>query len=394
MKVVQFGLRYSPNLGDGVIAECIALAIAARRPDATVVPVDLSGRKAFGEVMVANRERILAVIDRLPLSLRQALVTWKLSRLLDRVAPQWQEAVDGADLAIIGGGQIFADANLNFPLKIARASAVLAASGTPTAVYGVGVARNWTRKGAALFAKVAETDLRMIGVRDAGSDDAWRAQMRGGPAPELTLDPGLLAVETYGAVPAAEGLGLCVTDFTLLAHHATGSVAGAAQSARDFYVAIAETAAARGHVVCLFCNGAAEDAALLAEVAGDPRIIALRATGSVRVPDTPRTPTALVAIIAGCATIVAHRLHACIVAYSYRRGIVGLGWDAKLESFFQTAGVAAHFSKDPALTPARIVDMAEAALADGIDPQHHADLMAQAWDGIDRVLACARASTH
>ena len=24
MKVVQFGLRYSPNLGDGIIAECLA----------------------------------------------------------------------------------------------------------------------------------------------------------------------------------------------------------------------------------------------------------------------------------------------------------------------------------------------------------------------------------
>ena len=393
MRVVQFGLRYSPNLGDGVIAECIAYGIKARRPDATVDHVDLSGRTDFGEVVVANRERILAVIDRLPLALRQALVSWRLSRLLDRVAPRWDETVRGADLAVVGGGQIFADANLNFPLKIARASDLLARAGIPTVVYAVGVARNWTPKGTALFADVNKTDLRMVGVRDPGSDAAWRAQMPGGPEPELTLDPGLLAAETYGTASGTEGLGLCITDFSLLAHHATGSVAGAAQSGRDFYISIAEAAAARGLTVCLFCNGAAEDAALLADVAADPRIRSLRATGAVRVPETPTTPTELVAIIAGCAAVVAHRLHACIVAYSYRRPIVGLGWDAKLESFFDTAGVAAHFSKDPDLTPAQIADMAKAAIADGIDAPHHEALIARAWAGIDRVLGCATGST-
>ena len=389
MRFVQFGLCFSPNLGDGVIAECIAHGIKHRRPDAEVIHIDLSARQGFGEVVVRNREKIIAVMDRLPLFVRQRLALWKLNQVLDGVDNQWRAAAK-ADLAVIGGGQIFADANLNFPIKIARAFDVIAQSGTPCAIYAVGVSNNWTSRGKELFAHLRDADLRLVGVRDAGSRAAWTGQMPHGPAPELTLDPGLLAQSHYGPVETPQGFGLCVTDFHLLAHHASGTVAGAGTSAVAFYASIAQEAVERGHQVTLFCNGAAEDAALLQKVATALR--RERAASSVIIPPNPATPSDLVAIIAGCSAIIAHRLHACIVAYSYGRPIVGLGWDAKLESFFQSAGVSHFFSSDPSLTASGIVDMAEMALTRGVDPMHQARLVEQAWDGIDRLLACANSA--
>lgn len=388
VKIVQFGLCFSPNLGDGVIAECIGHAVREIRPDAKVTHVDMSARKGFGQVVIKNREAIIAVIDRLPLFVRQRLALWKLNRVIDGVEDTWKEAAQ-ADLAIVGGGQIFSDASLNFPIKIGRVFDILRDAKTPTAIFGVGVAQNWTTKGKALFHKMQHLDLRMVGVRDVGSEAAWKAQVPFVPRPELTLDPGLFAAAHYGSAEVTGDLGLCITDFVILSHHASGGVAGAAQGGVGFYAEIVKTARAKGYRVTLFSNGAAEDQALLEKVAEHPDVAAARAEGHVVLPPAPSTPTELVAIIASCRAVIAHRLHACIVAYSYRRPIVGLGWDAKLESFFETAGVEKSFSSDPNLTAEDVMSLAINAIAEGIDPNAHAALLDQAWDGVRRLIDCA-----
>ncbi|TMV68887.1 polysaccharide pyruvyl transferase family protein, partial [Thioclava sp. BHET1] len=177
MKIVQFGLRYSPNTGDGVIAECIAHGLRGLRPDAEVTMIDMSGRDDFGAVTVRNRDMALRILQALPLVLRQALVRWRLGRLLDRAVPVWARQLDGADMALIGGGQIFSDADLNFCLKIARVSDLLEARQIPVAIHAVGVSQNWTRAGKALFETIWTTDLRRVGPRDQGSLRAWIAQM-------------------------------------------------------------------------------------------------------------------------------------------------------------------------------------------------------------------------
>lgn len=388
MKIVQFGLCYSPNLGDGIIAECIAYGITTRNPQAEVAHVDLSARRARGEVVVRNRETLLAVLDRLPQVLRHALVRWKMKRLLDRVAEEWDKAAE-VDLAVIGGGQIFSDANLNFPLKIGRAAQILAHKATPCAVYAVGVSRNWTPQGQALFRELERTQLKMIGVRDAGSLAAWSAQMPATPKPEITVDPGLLAAGCYGPVePTPSNIGLCITDFTLLAHHADGDVAGQRLGGLAFYTSIVLAAIKARQSVTLFCNGATEDLDLLKQLVTAPEITPLLRAGQVIVPEQPQTPTELARIIGVCGAVIAHRLHACIVAYSYQRPVVGLGWDSKLQSFFDLAGMSAFFSSAPDLTGAQIIEMALAAIEAQVPAQDPAHLVEAAWDGIDRLLAC------
>ena len=399
VKIVQFGLCYSPNLGDGIIAECIAYGITTRAPQAEVSHVDLSARRNRGEVVVRNREALLAVLDRLPLFLRHALVRWKMKRLLDGVADAWDKAAE-ADLAVIGGGQIFSDANLNFPLKIGRAAQVLARKRTPCAVYAVGVSRNWTPQGRALFRALESTQLQMVGVRDAGSLAAWAAQMPATqmpttPKPEITVDPGLLAAGCYGAIdPKAATIGLCITDFTLLAHHADGDVAGQGAGGLAFYTSIVLAAVAGGQSVTLFCNGATEDLDLLKRLTKAPELDPLLRAGQVLAPAQPQTPTQLARIIGGCSAVIAHRLHACIVAYSYQRPVVGLGWDSKLQSFFDLAGMSAFFSSAPDLTGPQIVEMALAAIKAQVPAQDPAHLVDAAWDGIDRLLACVPQETR
>ena len=386
---MQFGLCFSPNLGDGVISDCIAHGVTTKEPDATVTHVDLSARQSRGDVVIPNRKAILAILDRLPRVVRQSLTKWKLTRLMQSVDAQWEKAVD-VDLAVIGGGQLFADANLNFPIKIANAARILSQKKTPTVVYAVGVSSNWSKQGADLFQSLQKTDLRMIGVRDDGSAESWRDQMPENLKPEITYDPGLLAASCYGEVAAKPKLvGLCITDFGTLTHHADGNVAGQLTGAVEFYAGIVSASIASGYSVALFSNGAAEDAALLQKVVNDPSI---RGLEDVIVPKQPTTPRELAHVIAGCSAVIAHRLHACIVAYSYQRPVVGLGWDSKLQSFFTLANMPTSFSDAPNLDAAEIVGMVTATLEDGVSTKDHARMLGGAWDGIDRLLSHAKGS--
>lgn len=386
MKLVQFGLPFSPNLGDGLISDCFAHGVGRVRPGARVVAVDLSGRRDFGEAVVANRARALAVLRRLPRPARHALVEVKLGRVLSRALPAWRRALAGADLAVIGGGQLFSDADLNFPTKVAAAARLARQEGVPVAVHAAGVARNWSPRGTTLFEHLYEADLRHVGLRDAPSIDAWRAQTGGrGPAPARSRDPGVLALDCYGPVDADDRVGLCVAAPEILSYHAERGGAGTGAAAGPaFFEDLARALLARGHRLRLFCNGAEEDADALARLSA----ALCDAGGAVETAPVPDRPEALARLVGGCSAVIAHRLHACIVAVSYGRPVVGLGWDRKVESFFDEVGAPEAFA--PAGTPpARIAERAGCAAAP--PPALRRRLVEEALHGIRATLDAATA---
>ncbi|QEW17862.1 polysaccharide pyruvyl transferase CsaB [Marinibacterium anthonyi] len=386
-KVVQFGVPFSPNLGDGVISDCLEYGLRVSQPGIELKRVDLSGRQGFGDVIVSNRAQIIRILELLPAPVRRTLVSARLGRILDQVEPEWQKAIADADLAIVGGGQLFSDADLNFCLKIARASALLRDANVPVAIHAVGVARNWSPRGGDLFAKVLATDLRAIGLRDAPSISAWLQQMSGqpgadrAPQPELTRDPGLLAAGCYGAAPWRGGIGIGVTATEILAYHADDPKRAALDE--DFFASLAIALSERGHKVSLFCNGAAEDQAVLSRLA-EKQDLTRR---GVQVIPAPRRPAELARMIGGFDAVIAHRLHACILSYAYLVPVVGLGWDGKVESFFASVGRQEHFVPVADVTTQTVLSHVDHCLAKGIDGERHAQVLREAQGGIDRMLA-------
>lgn len=389
MRIVIFGLPFSPNVGDGVIADCLSHGIRSLVPGAEVTVIDLSGRTGWGAVMVRNRGLALKLLTILPKIVRGKLVEARLNAMLDKIIGDWRGAVAGADLVVMGGGQLFSDADLNFPVKIGRASQVAAEAQVPIAVHGVGVARNWSPRGHALFSQVAKADLRRVAARDPGSVENWSAQMKTGPAPEIARDPGLLAAECYGATEPGPAIGVCITDPDILAYHAEAQVAGAG-GGMSFWADLVETLASKGHVVRLFCNGAAEDRAALTRLAARPKVADLIAGGQASVARAPETSTALAAEIATHKAVVAHRLHACILAYAFGRPTVGLGWDQKVESFFGSVDLPQNFIEGKKASGRAVADRLEAALAAGIDPDRRRAVIEETRDGIARTLAVAK----
>ncbi len=397
MKIVQFGLHYSPNVGDGIISETLGNAIQTRRADAQFETIDISGRSGFGDVVVGNRLLLLRLLGMMPPGLRGRLVEARLTRMLNRVAPDWLAALEGADLAVIGGGQIFSDADLNFCTKIAHVSDLLRRTGVPAVIHAAGVSGNWSSRGTQLFETVFDTDLRGIGLRDGLSIEHWKAQTAARPAagrqkprpmPNLVRDPGLLAAACYGPAPERrEQIALCITAPKLLSYHSDTAVVGAGTEGLGYFIALTSVLAGRGHRVMLFCNGAAEDRAAVGDVASAPEIQALIAHGQVAVASPPETPTELAQLIRPCQAVIAHRMHACIVAYSYQIPTVGLGWDRKLDSFFASIDASDWFVGQAQATPETVADRAEAAIATGVARDTHDRVTAETWAAIDQLLS-------
>lgn len=348
MKVVIAAVMYSPNLGDGLIADCLTASLKSVRADLRVSWLDLAGRTEFTAPSSGLRTLVLDGLahlpDRVSLPLAGVLVRRQIAT---RLAPHTANVMDGADLMIIGGGQLFGDANLNFPLKLAHVVQTAETLGVPFAIHGVGVAKHWTAQGRALFAKTLGSDmLHYISVRDDAS--AYNLVKHYAdlelevPCPVAVFpDPGLCADMLAEPVRKTEtnrrniGIGV-VHPAALATHSAVGEVLGKSATCKA-YVALAQKLSDSGCDVHLFTNGAGEDEDMLDTVEN-------QTAGIPRVSRTARfsAPCDLVAFLQSMDAIASHRLHACIVANALGKTAVGFTWDTKIDAYFALTGQSAQ----------------------------------------------------
>lgn len=394
MKIVLFNVKYSPNLGDGVIAECLENALR-QETGATVFSLDLAGRESYGESAFTGRSLAIRLLRKLPGFLRRAVVRARLKGFLKQRVSAWTAALGNADLAIIGGGNLFQDADLNFPLKISAALEAARAAGVPVAVHAVGVAPDWSADAQALFGQIRGNDVRHVNLRDEASLRRWE-QFIGDAAGDAAVcgDPGLLAQDLKQPVAIVDSengqrIGICVTHPAILQYHANQPVAGIGRDGARFYSDLVVTLCQQGERVTLFTNGAAEDTAFMASLALDPVLASLFVTGELAQARASETPADLVALIGGFRAVVAHRLHASIVAYSLRIPHVGLAWDVKVESFFQSVGREDYFVRRGGDTAMKISSLLTQAAHEGIHPGRHRDLLERAREEIRLMLQAA-----
>lgn len=382
-QIAIFSVKYSPNLGDGLLSECLEAELMHQVPGLVIVALDLAGRVSYGN-SISHRKLALRVLDAMPLPLRQFVARTALQRLARRqLHPMWKQALAGCDAAIIGGGNLFADADLNFPIKIHAALSELRTRDIPVAVFGVGVTRNWSARGSALFSTgLAGVRLADVTVRDDRSQRIWNDLLRdsGVRQADRAFDPGLLTAQHFPAAPAKDaGIGFCITDPVALRYHAApGAVSG---DLTTWYGEAIAALADAGQQVTLFTNGSPEDAAYLAANAA-----AWTAHDKVTLAPAFDCPAQLVDCISRCTLVVAHRMHACIAAHSYGIPTIGLSWDVKLNSFFDAVG-RPEWVIDPAHTAAgALPSLVTRATAEGIDADALAALVADCRRCVARLV--------
>ena len=395
MKVALLNVKYSANLGDGLLSECLegALASALGRVAGAGGPIvvesiDLAGRTGFSSGS-GLRGTVLKTLEGMPDWVRQPMMYVVLKTLVrTRLRKFYADSLAGVDAVVLGGGNLLADSDLNFPIKIEAALAEATRRGLPVAVFGVGVTRNWTRTGTRLFARAfSRARLIDVTVRDTRSQAVWNDLLAGRsiqPA-GLACDPGLLAASRYGDCAASDRtkpVGFCITDPLLLRYHGEASVIGS--DLAGWYADAISALANSGREVVLFTNGSPEDRAFLDTIA--PALVD-RGDGRVRRAEDFTTPGDLVRFIGGCSLVVAHRMHACIAAYALGIPPVGLAWDVKLDSFFALTE-RSDYVVTPAIVPAaRIVALADHARDEPLDPVMRVTLISRGRADVERLAA-------
>ncbi len=398
-RIALLNVKYSPNLGDGLLSECLEAELARTfqtiAPGTQVFSIDLAGRRAYPAIAPSRRAVLIAVLEALPAAFRRLATRIALAALVQlRLRRHVRVRLAGCDAVVLGGGNLLTDADLNFPMKIAGALGQAARLRLPVAVYGVGANRQWSEAGRRLFGSaLGAAKLAHAAVRDARSQSAWRDLLvpQGVRPAVLSGDPGLLASCHFPRPPLpfdAPLAGLCVTAPMALRYHATGPAAAHGtdeRAALDAWYGVAARALVdAGFRVALFTNGSPEDRDYLAAM-GPAWILA--AKGPVTMTNPFADPAEMIRFIAGCQLIVAHRMHACIAAHSFAIPTIGLRWDVKLDSFFALAGRGTYIADTASLDGPALTALARQAVADGVDRAALEDLIAGTRSDIARMAA-------
>lgn len=388
-RIALLNLKYSPNLGDGIIAECLENELARSQPDWQVHSIDLAGREKFGSGLDVGRGRVLKFLDALPPPLRRIGTIAALIALIQlRYRKIWRRHLSGVSGAIVGGGQLFADTDLNFPLKLNASLHEVRHVNARLSVFGVGVSEGLSKPARRLFLNaLSGCSLEHVAVRDSGSCYNWNRHFgRSGLAKAaLCSDPGLLAADVYTTDPLPRSIGFPEVGIGLvnprtLDLHSRDDDDFSFNTTRDFWCGLVKELLSRGLGVKLFTNGPHDDEVFLENV--------LAAVDDARVKSMPRplVPRELADTVKSFDAIVAHRLHANILAYAFRIPHVGMSWDSKVEAFFESVGRRQYVANHTQSEPRQVADLIEASLREGIDSEAHAAVIKKTKQA---VAACA-----
>lgn len=345
MKIVILNVKYSPNLGDGAIAECLEMQIASSVKDAQVSSIDIGGMEDYGVggSIVSKRLSLTRVLDIFPEKFSSMVKTYLMPILVSyRYRKIWQEKLRGCDAIVIGGGHLFMDVDNYFPSRLMTAVKA-APAGVKIYVHAVGVSKRWTQRGRKFFERAfAHGRLSGVSVRDAQSLENWQTVFPSIPV-EICRDPAILADELYtehNKVVKANGkplIGLGIADMENMKQHADQDIKIICGNFAS-YIEIMQKLRMANYDIVLFTNGG--DDLYLTKLVNFIKLNHHDLYSVLTVAPKPCKPVELVNLIRSFDAVIAHRLHANILAYSFSVPSIGLGWDRKLESFMFAAGRA------------------------------------------------------
>jgi len=384
-RIAICGETYSQNLGDGVIADSLKWLLKQADASIDVSFTDFSCRPAYSlEDLAAPPKanwirQIHRSLARISLYRKGVVpLLWYFSKR-KRLRQSWQERIGDCDLMLIGGGKLLMDNNLAFPFRIRELVRLSKSLNKKVVFYACGVGARWSRLGFRLLTgALLDESVMWISVRDQGSRDTLRALFPGTNLKcSLSVDPAVCAAEAYGihANPKSSTIGLGLSAPIVLRRHFAGHKnAFTVKRVKQFWIDLAELLESEHREFVFFTNGWSVDYAfaqsIVAEMSGSkamrPPVLLERA----------REPCALVEQVAQCQAIVAHRLHANIIAYSLGIPSVGLIWDKKVEEFGKITG-RSHFYFDPFhMDPIVVNERLHEAISTGIDGAHLTELKA------------------
>ncbi|MEM6602715.1 MAG: polysaccharide pyruvyl transferase family protein [Pseudomonadota bacterium] len=333
MNIVVFNVKYSNNLGDGVVAETTEYILQQLDNTAKVTTIDLGGREDYADVGIKYPSKLKKIVHSL-LKAIPSFISSPLRIYLTKYAmqkqhvSQWTQHFEKADRIIIGGGDLISDDDLYFPIRLELIFKEARKYNLPIFFHAVGVTppASWSDKGRKIFKKIFRSNLiRYISVRDTYSHH--NLQDMTDQEIKIVYDPGLFAFETYGSAhdKGARKLGIGIINSNDIAYKAETF------PGLERYTDLAKYLVEKGYNIEFFCNGSPEDYEVvknLEKILGPNQQISFA--------PCPKNARDLAKITSSYTSMIASRLHACIVATSYGIDVIGVApWAPKFEGFFK-----------------------------------------------------------
>ncbi|MCA9139345.1 MAG: polysaccharide pyruvyl transferase family protein, partial [Planctomycetales bacterium] len=373
-RIAVCGVRYSANLGDGVISDCLDWMISDVLPGAEVTHHDLAGRTGFGEETISGRREKLRILLALPRTLQNAIVRLLLGRKINRdLLPHWKGRIAGCDGCLIGGGQLLSDADLNFPLKIDGLIRSLDEANLPAAIYACGVTCGGGQGARILARCLSNRQIKAVYLRDHKSMQAVAGF--GIHDPVHAYDPAIHVADAYRCNEDREqsdafDVGINFTDPVNMAY-SSGRDLPYVGRLGETLATVVTTLSSRGLKVALFTNGAVEDEQFLDQ---SDALAGLSKLGNVTRLKRPIEPNELVRSIHRMRSVIAHRLHTNIISFALKIPSIGLEWSQKVPHFFELVGRGEFVVHKDDLTAATILKRFDAMADVPVDSQRLAEM--------------------
>lgn len=175
-KILICAVPFSDNLGDGVIAHSLEHIVRLKYPNSRIEFLDIAGRREFVPGKLRDG-KMFAMFRKSPPSFKAAAVLLHCARsFYSKWRSDWKAAIERSDLIIVGGGQLFCDVALNFPMKLFLLGTLLRHK--ETIVLSVGVSARWSKLGRFLIEQfLAMARPRFMAARDDDSADNLRRML-------------------------------------------------------------------------------------------------------------------------------------------------------------------------------------------------------------------------
>lgn len=330
-KIVICGVPGSDNLGDAVIAECLALHFETYLK-VKAIKCDISYREHVEYDGIKGNN--LTLFNRLPRPFRQCAVLIFFSIKYLRTGRSFlEQKMKGADLVVVGGGQLISDVDWNFPLKLYFITKTAEKLNIPIKIVAVGVANKWSRGGKLLMSKLFNSKkLISIGVRDELSRQNLVRHFSIKNS-ETIPDPAMMCsiLMPENEKIKAKKIGLGVADLAGL-NYSSDIVNEDAVNSLQCWDNLFSELAKIDRTIILFTNGAKEDEQFLHQTLV-PFLLANERVFEIR--SRFKSSKEMVTFVASLHSLIAFRLHSNIIAASFEIPHYAIGWDNKVISFFK-----------------------------------------------------------
>lgn len=392
MNVKLLNVKYSPNVGDGLLVECLEDRLRNISGMQFASSVDLAGRTAYTSASSNKyREQMMLVLESAPKAIRPHLSRLGLkAKIAFGLRDHYRRGLAGADAVILGGGNLLSDQDLNFPMKITAALREAARIKARIAIYGCGVSSIWSPSGRAMICdSFAENPPVFVAVRDDESKKAWDQIFSDAAGLEAIVvnDPGIMASTVYPfdsplAVSQRPTIALGIMSSIAIKYHGFNSPSES--NLAKWYEGLTNELTKYGFNVCLFTNGSPEDRSFakrvfenLSQHAFFERI----RLASVHLPGD------LCRVISMADSVVAFRMHALIAAYSFGKPFIALKWDPKVDAFLRSVELEDSVLDVNDLSPAAAFEFLDSIWSRGLDQKKREQKIAEAKQSIHGLAA-------